>query len=90
MARKIGFFVQFPHPGGEHNPPSDEMPWNTGLHRRKFLAAPGRYLDADLRMGEAELVFWGSGSLPRGWGRVGLLMVGCLGRSTAPTGWSPP
>jgi hypothetical protein len=33
------FFVQFPHPGGEHNPPTDIMPWNVHDHRRKFLRA---------------------------------------------------
>lgn len=32
-----GFFVQFPHPGAEHNPRTDEMSWNTAPHRRKFL-----------------------------------------------------
>jgi hypothetical protein len=58
MADTAGFFVQFPHPGGEHNPPTDDMPWNTGHHRRKFLVAPGRYLDGDDQLGEADLVFW--------------------------------
>ena len=63
-ARATGFLVQFPHPGGEHNPRSDEMPWNTDQHRRKFLVTPGRYLDADRRAGEAELVFWGEWEPP--------------------------
>jgi hypothetical protein len=58
MADPTGFFVQFPHPGGEHNPPGNDMPWNTGDHRRKFLVAPGRYLDGDEHIGEAELAFW--------------------------------
>jgi hypothetical protein len=57
-ANPNGFFVQFPHPGGEHHPPTDNMAWNTGHHRRKFLIAPGRYLDGDDQMGTADLVFW--------------------------------
>lgn len=32
--------------------------WNTGPHRRKFLTAPGRYLEAGA-MRSDELVFWG-------------------------------
>jgi hypothetical protein len=59
-----GFFVQFPHPGGEHNPPTDDMAWNTGPHRRKFLIAPGRYLDSDDQIGAADLVFWGEWEPP--------------------------
>jgi len=43
-------FVQFPHPGGEHHPPSDDMPWNVGGHRRKYLRGPGRHVDADDHM----------------------------------------
>jgi hypothetical protein len=58
MADPTGFFVQFPHPGGEHNPSGNDMPWNTGEHRRKFLVTPGRCLDGDERICEAELVFW--------------------------------
>jgi hypothetical protein len=52
------YFVQFPHPGGQHLPPTDEMPWNTGDHKRKFLRSRGRYLDGDV-VREDELVFWG-------------------------------
>jgi len=58
MVDVTGFFVQFPHPRGEHNPPGDDMPWNRGDHRRKFLVTPGRYLDRDDQAGEAELVYW--------------------------------
>lgn len=58
--------VQFPHPGGEHSPPphGDEMPWNTGDHRRKFLRSHGRYIDDAGAEGEAELVFWGEWEAP--------------------------
>ena|SRR5437867_3355529 len=63
MAAPTGFFVQFPHPGGEQNPPTDDVPWNTGDHRRKFLVAPGCYLD-DERVRDAELVYWGEWEPP--------------------------
>ena len=58
------FFVQFPHPGGEHNPPGRVMPWNTGKHRRKFLLAPGRYLDQASEVNDGERVFWGEWEAP--------------------------
>jgi hypothetical protein len=32
--------------------------WNSGPHRRNFLTAPGRYLEAGA-MRSDELVFWG-------------------------------
>jgi len=64
MADETGFFVQFPHPGGEHNPPTDDMEWNAAEHRRKFLVAPGRHLDGHGRLREAELVFWGEWEPP--------------------------
>lgn len=65
MAPEIVFFVQFPHPGGEHNPRTGDMPWNThDHHHRKFLIAPGRYVDEDDRIREAELVFWGEWEPP--------------------------
>jgi hypothetical protein len=52
-------FVQFMHPGGEHVPDRDGLKgWNTGPHRRKFLTAPGRYLEAGATRSD-ELVFWG-------------------------------
>lgn len=69
--------VQFPHPGGEHQPKGDLMPWNTGGHRRKFLIAQGSYLDGDDRLKEAELVFWGEWEPPsrieKRWPSMGLL-----------------
>lgn len=57
-------FVQFPHPGSEHNPPDDDMPWNVAGHRRKFLITPGDYLDADARYDDIEVVFWGEWEPP--------------------------
>ncbi len=64
MTADTAFFVQFPHPGGEHNPPIDDMRWNRGPHRRKFLITPGRYLNAEGRICDAELVFWGEWEPP--------------------------
>ena len=75
MPNATGFFVQFPHPGREHNPPTREMAWNTGEHRRKFLVAPGHWLDSDQGTGKAELVFWGEWEPPsrveRSWSASG-------------------
>lgn len=59
----MGFFVQFPHPGGEHVPASAHMPWNVGAHKRKCLIAPGGYLDGDSVV-DADLVFWGEWEPP--------------------------
>lgn len=57
-------FVQFIHPGGEHRPDRDGLKrWNTGPHQRKFLTAPGRYLE-DGAMRSDELVFWGEWEPP--------------------------
>jgi len=28
MTEAAAFIVQFPHPGGEHHPATEEMPWN--------------------------------------------------------------
>ena len=40
-------FVQFIHPGLEHEPDlAAGRSWNTGTHRRKFLRQPGRFLTA--------------------------------------------
>jgi len=39
-------FVQFIHPGGEHEPDDGDLKlWNCGAHRRKFMKARGRYLE---------------------------------------------
>lgn len=60
-------FVQFTHPGHEHGPDPDSRifkNWNTGGHRRKFLAAPGEYLTPNDRLQTADLVFWGEWEAP--------------------------
>ena len=52
--------VQFPHPGGEHNPDrSEEMSWNAEAHRRKFIRSPGRYLDRGNIPRSGTVSFWG-------------------------------
>ena len=51
--------MQFPHPGGEHVPPTNHMPWNVGDHARKFLTGPGVFVDSDNARRTGELVFWG-------------------------------
>ncbi|WP_328450417.1 hypothetical protein [Amycolatopsis sp. NBC_00438] len=70
-------FVQFPHPGAEHRPESDDMPWNVGPHGRKFLIADGRYVDSGDRLQEGEVVFWGEWEPPshveRRWAKEGRL-----------------
>lgn len=58
-------FVQFPHPGKEHNPgKAPRQPWNTGEHRRKFLRSDGRYVDGDGSTDATPLVFWGEWEAP--------------------------
>ena len=54
-------FVQFIHPGLEHEPDSaNGRSWNVEMHRRKFLRQPGRSLaDLDAKPAAAKLVFWG-------------------------------
>ena len=64
MSAASAFFVQFPHPGAEHHPAGPVMGWNLADHRRKFLICAGRYLDADDRVQEAELMFWGEWEPP--------------------------
>ena len=52
-------FVQFLHPGREHEPEThDRKEWNVRDHRRKFLQQPGRFVNADA-LAEADIVFWG-------------------------------
>lgn len=60
-------FVQFPHPGREHQPDRKDgkldgkngKSWNRGAHKRTFVKNPGRYVDPDTRqLREDELVFW--------------------------------
>jgi len=52
-------FVQFIHPGGEHDPDKGNLKcWNRDSHRRKFLKSHGRYLDhGEVLEGQIEL--WG-------------------------------
>jgi hypothetical protein len=58
------FLVQFPHPGAEHRPATDDMPWNVASHRRKFLISSGLYVDAEEKPAAGELVFWGEWEAP--------------------------
>jgi hypothetical protein len=59
------FVVQFPHPGGEHNPGNvPRQSWNTGDHARKFLQSNGRYVAEDGSLGDGALVFWGEWEAP--------------------------
>lgn len=57
--------VQFPHPGGEHVPSTDLMPWNVDRHRRKFLRSPGVVVDGDgQQVQQCEIAFWGEWEAP--------------------------
>lgn len=58
------YVVQFPHPGGEHQPKGDIQPWNTDDHRRKFLINEGSYVDAAGKQHEGLLTFWGEWEAP--------------------------
>jgi hypothetical protein len=52
-------FVQFIHPGGEHEPDDGlQKRWNTNVHKRKFLKRAGRYV-ANEKVGGGEMLFWG-------------------------------
>ena len=88
MAAPTGFFVQFPHPGGEQNPRTSDIPWNTGDHRRKFLVTPGRYLDDPSATPSSST--GASGSLRPGWSAAGLRLAGSPGHCTGPGGPNPP
>lgn len=55
-------FVQFIHPGIEHEPEGGKniKNWNTHLHRRKFIVNPGRYVgENENNTIEDTLCFWG-------------------------------
>lgn len=54
-------FVQFIHPGAEHEPDSKAgRSWNTDSHRRKFLKQSGHYLSGlKAKPIASDLVFWG-------------------------------
>jgi hypothetical protein len=71
-------FVQFPHPGKEHNPGKvRRQSWNRCDHRRKFLTSNGRYTTGDGSIDCAALVFWGEWEAPSyvkaGWPKNGSL-----------------
>lgn len=52
-------FVQFIHPGGEHQPDESQFKaWNRGGHKRKFLFSRGR-CGRHGEMLDSDLVFWG-------------------------------
>lgn len=52
-------FVQFLHPGVEHQPDSGgKKAWNKGPHRRKFLLSPGHAVTGNATT-EGDLTFWG-------------------------------
>lgn len=60
-------FVQFTHPGHEHGPDrgtKNSKKWNTGGHRRKFLAAPGEYVLENGNLQTSNLLFWGEWEAP--------------------------
>src|SRR6185503_12345431 len=51
-------FVQFMHPGSEHQPTGSVMAWNRRGHARKFLLTEGRYV-ADGAVHDGAFTFWG-------------------------------
>jgi len=52
-------FVQFLHPGGEHEPDCGSIKnWNRNDHKRKFLKGTGLYV-VDSKPQKGEIVFWG-------------------------------
>lgn len=59
-------FVQFHHPGDEHEPDTPTMrTWNRGPHRRKFMDKRAVYLAAPgAKPAEGEVVFWGEWEPP--------------------------
>ena len=55
-------FVQFSHPGGEHEPdPGGGKAWNThaNSHARKFMEFPGRWIEEDGEARTGRLRAWG-------------------------------
>jgi hypothetical protein len=62
---RVPAIVQFPHPGPEHVPKGDWMPWNTATnHRRKFMISRGTLLDSEGYKDETDVVFWGEWEPP--------------------------
>ncbi len=60
------YFVQFHHPGWEHEPDlPGEKSWNLGPHRRKFMLTEATWLAAPGRSSEhGKAVFWGEWEPP--------------------------
>lgn len=59
--------VQFAHPGAEHGPDHKGekwKSWNTKSHRRKFLRAEGKHLNAEGVEKREKLQFWGEWEPP--------------------------
>lgn len=57
--------VQFPHPGAEHVPKGEWMPWNTVTsHRRKFMISTGTVVGSGGYGDESDVVFWGEWESP--------------------------
>lgn len=57
-------FIQFTHPGGEHNLLRKEKlalykEWNYGKHQRKFMKVKGAYTDGTVQTETDDLYFWG-------------------------------
>lgn len=57
-------FVQFTHPGKEHKVSKSEIAnglkqWNYESHRRKFIEAPGLFIDGNGKLISSDLLFWG-------------------------------
>ena len=55
-------FIQFPHPGGEHQPdPGGGRAWNTYsyAHARKFMQTPGTWTDEHGHQHSGDLWAWG-------------------------------
>jgi len=66
MPDDAAYFVQFPHPGAEHDARElGRYPWNTSdAHRRKFLVSPGRAVTTTGDVVEGDLAFWGEWEPP--------------------------
>ena len=62
------YFVQFPHPGGEHKPDKNgkSIAWNRthrnhkpNPHKRKFMRFSGEWVDEDSNKHNGNLHAWG-------------------------------
>jgi hypothetical protein len=65
MTEGYPWFVQFPHPGGEHRPSGELMEWNERPHGRKFLVTTGSCRQSPTgRDKHDQLTFWGEWEPP--------------------------